>query len=253
MISDLQKASLWKRVSALLFDLILLVTMITGCSAGLSAALNYNQYNEALDGYYTKYEAEFDVTFDIPYEEYEAMSAEEKEKYDTAYEALASDPHVTYAYGMLMSNTLLIITFSILIAYLILEFAIPLWLGNGQTLGKKIFGIAVMRTGGIKVTPVCLFIRTVLGKFTVETMIPVLMVLMLYFSTIGMVGLLILVAVPLGQLISLVVTRTNSAIHDLLADTVTVDFASQMIFTDEQARTDYLKKIAAQEAQKKSY
>ena len=32
-----------------------------------------------------------------------------------------------------------------------------------------------------------------------------------------------------------------------LADTVTVDFASQMIFADQQARTDYLKKIAADE------
>lgn len=253
MISDLQKASLWKRFSALLFDVILLVTVVTGCSAGLSAVLNFDQYNDALDVYYAKYEAEYDVKFDIAFEDYQALSQADRERYDTAYEALSKDPEVTYAYGMLMSTTLLILTFSILIAYLILEFAVPLWLGNGQTLGKKIFGLAVMRTGGIKITPVCLFIRTVLGKFTIETMIPVLMILMLYFSTIGMVGLLILFAVPLGQLIALVVTRNNCAIHDLLADTVTVDFASQMIFADEQARTDYLKKIAAQEAQKKSY
>lgn len=253
MISDLQKASLWKRISALLFDLILLVTVITGCSAGLSAVLHYDEYNDALDGYYAKYEAQYGVTFDIPYEEYQAMSAEEKEAYDSAYAALSADKDVLYAYGMLMNTTLIIITFSILIAYLILEFAIPLWLGNGQTFGKKIFGIGVMRTGGIKINAVCLFIRTVLGKFTVETMIPVLMVLLLYFSSIGIVGLLILAAVFLGQIIALAVTRTNSAIHDLLADTVTVDLGSQMIFEDQQARTDYLKKIAAQEAERKTY
>lgn len=253
MFSDLQKASLWKRMSALLFDVILLLTLITGCAAGLSVLLDYDKHNDILDSYYEKYEKEYGVTFDISLEKYEALTAEEKAAYDAAYQALSSDEDALYAYNVLMNQTLIIITFSLLISYLILEFAVPLWLGNGQTLGKKIFGIAVMRTGGIKISPVCLFIRTVLGKFTIETMIPVLLVIMIYFSSIGITGLLILAAIFLVQIIAMAVTRTNSAIHDLLADTVTVDFASQMIFADQQARTDYLKKIAAQESERKTY
>ena len=59
---------------------------------------------------------------------------------------------------------------------------VPLKLGNGQTIGKKVFGIGVMRVDGVQLTTIQLFIRTILGKFTLETMIPVYIVLMIFFN-----------------------------------------------------------------------
>ena len=81
---------------------------------------------------------------------------------------------------VLVNYTFIIISFSILIGFLIVEFLFPMIFKNGQTLGKKIFGIGVMRVDGVKVTTPILFVRSILGKFTIETMMPVLMVIMIY-------------------------------------------------------------------------
>ena len=66
----------------------------------------------------------------------------------------------------------MITTLSTLIAFLLLEFAVPLMLKNGQTLGKKIFGVAVVRVDGVKVSPVMVFARGILGKCTIGTLAP---------------------------------------------------------------------------------
>jgi uncharacterized RDD family membrane protein YckC len=65
-------------------------------------------------------------------------------------------------------------------------------------------------------------------------MIPVLIVLMLYWGTIGIVGPIVLGLILIVQLVVMITTRTNSLIHDLLADTVVIDYASQMIFDSRE-------------------
>ena len=138
--------------------------------------------------------------------------------------------------------------FLILFAYLLLEFVVPLLLKNGQTLGKKIFGIAIMRTDGVKITPFALFVRTVLGKYTIETMVPVLIVIMIYFSILGLTGTVVLGLIALLQIILLAATKSRSAIHDLLACTVAVDFASQRIFDSSEELLEYKKKLHEERA-----
>ncbi|MBQ9121547.1 MAG: RDD family protein [Clostridia bacterium] len=253
MIGDLQRASVWKRASAALLDLILLAVMVVGVALLLSTILGYDDYNQTMLDGYAKYEAEYGVVFDISYEEYEAMSEEERARYDTAVDALSADEAVTNAYSMMLSLTLLIVSLGILFAYLILEFLVPLLLKNGQTVGKKVFGIAIMRTNGVKINAVCLFIRTVLGKYTIETMIPVLILLMIYFNTVGIVGPVILLLILGLELILMFTTYNRSPIHDLLAATVTVDLASQMIFDTEEQLLEHRKKLHAEEAAHKTY
>lgn len=253
MIYDLQKASMWKRISAWMFDTILLGILIVAFGCLLSMFLNYDGYNDTLSAAYEKYETRYDITFQITQEDYAAMPAEGQARYDAAYEALIADEEAIYAYNMVINLTLLITTFSILLAYVALEFAVPLLLGNGQTLGKKIFGIALMRTDGVKITTFMLFVRTVLGKFTIETMIPVLILIMLYFNIIGLAGTLVILALLLIQVLLLLFNRSNALIHDLIACTVAVDLASQMIFRSEQEMLDYKKRIAAERAARQDY
>ena len=136
---------------------------------------------------------------------------------------------------------------------LIVEFLVPLMLGDGRTLGKRIFGIGVMRTNGVRMSTVSLFIRTFIGKYTVETMIPVTILIMIYFNQIGLLGPAILFLILLVQAGVMIGTRTNSAIHDLLADTVTVDYPSQMIFESEEALLAAKKKAAAEKASRSVY
>lgn len=250
---ELQKAGMWKRISAALFDLILLGIVIVGAAFILSALTGYDACGQTVTDAYAYYEQAYGVNFELTQEEFDALGAEERTRYDEAYQALCEDSEAMYAYNMMVNLTLLISSISILIGYLITEFAVPLLMGNGQTLGKKIFGIALMRTDFIRVSAPLLFIRTILGKYTFETMVPVLICIMIYFNMAGPVAVLVLGAIPLLQIILLIATRTNSMIHDLLAKTVAVDYASQRIFEDEQELVEYKQKLHAERAARQEY
>lgn len=250
---DLQKASMWKRISAFLFDAIVLCLVAVAFGTLLSWVTGYDRYNLELEDYYTEYEQQYGVTFRITGEEYEAMTEAEREAYDTAYAALIADEDMLYTYNMVLHLTMLITSIGILLAFLVLEFAVPMLFGNGQTLGKKIFSLAVIRTDAVRVNGLQLFIRTVLGKYTLETMIPVYIVIMIFFNMVGLGGTLLLAALLIAQMVLAAVTRTNSLIHDLLAGTVVVDFPSQMIFRSTEELVDYTKRIHAERAARQPY
>jgi uncharacterized RDD family membrane protein YckC len=253
MVTSLQKASFGKRIISAIFDGILLSILAVGLAAVLSLAFGYNNYMDKVSDTYAKYEAEYNVKFQISAEEYNDLSETEKANYNTAYEELIKDKDLLYNYNMLLNLTLLIITFSILPAVLGLEFVVPLLFGNGQTLGKKIFGIALMNTESVKVTNVQLFARAILGKFAIEIMIPLSIILMMFFNSIGILGGLILIGILIIEAICIISTNTNSAIHDLLAQTVAVDMASQRIFESRDALIEHKKALHAEEAQKADY
>lgn len=253
MAYDLQKGNLWKRISAGMFDGILTGILAVGIGCLLSLLLNYNGHSQALDRAYAAYETEFGVTFDISMEDYEGMDDQQRQNYDAAYEALIQDPKVTRAYNMVLNLSMVIITIGILLALLVLEYAVPLLLGEGRTLGKKIFGLCLMRTDGVKMNNMQLFARTILGKFTIETMIPVYILLMLFWGITDLSGTLLLMGLLIAQCVIMAVTRTNSLIHDLLAGTVVVDYSSQMIFRTTEELIEYQKAIAAERARRQTY
>ncbi len=253
MITDLQKGNLTKRISAFLFDGILTLILILGIALLMSSALNYSSYTKTLDACYEKYGAEYGISVDITQEAYDKLDPAQKEAYEKANEALAKDTEAIYAYNMVINLALVMITVSILGAMVLLEFVVPMCFGNGQTLGKKIFGLAVMRADGVKINGVTLFVRTVLGKFTVETMIPLLIVLLILFGGIGILGTAILVLILLLQVIIMITSKTHALIHDKLANTVVVDAASQMIFGSELEMIAYKEKLHAEKSARQSY
>ncbi len=253
MKHELQKAGIWKRIAAWLFDFILWGILAVAMGTALSWLLGYDSRSTDLDRIYALYEHEYGVVFDITQTEYLALSEEARLNYDMAYAALAADPEAAQAYTWLMNLTLLITTGGILIATLIWDFLIPLLFGNGQTLGKKIFGLCLVRTDGVKMNTMQLFTRTILGKFTLETMIPVYVLLMLFWGTVGLNGTLILLALMCVQTGCVCFTRTRSAIHDLLAGTAVVDMSSQTIFASSEELIEYQKRIAAERAARQIY
>lgn len=253
MIFDLQKASLLKRASAYLLDLILLVIVVAGFAFFLSAITGYDDFSAQLEGYYDSYETEYGISFEITQQEYLEFDDAKKKAYDDAYAALVKDKEVIHTYNMVVNLTLTIVSLSILLSYLALEFVLPLILKNGQTVGKKIFGIAVIRPDGVKMNAIALFIRTVLGKFTIETMIPVLIIIMILFNSIGIVGPAVIGLILILQLVLVFATKNKTLIHDLLANTVAVDMQSQLIFENDEEMIEYKKKISAEQANSSSY
>ena len=120
-------------------------------------------------------------------------------------------------------------------------------------MGKRIFGLCVIRTDCVKMSPVQLFVRTLLGKFAVETMIPIYLIMMIFWGIVGLGGTLVLVLLLLVEIILLIATRRNAAIHDLLAGTVVADYTSQMIFDSSEALLAYQKRIHAEQAARQDY
>ena len=257
MNTDLQKASTWKRISAWLFDTILMVSVVVLFGYVLSGILNFDGYYGDLTTAYEKYETQFGIDFEISQEAYLAMDEAQRTAYDEAYnrahEALVADEGAMQSYGMVINLALLITSISILLGYLVMELLIPILLKNGQTLGKKIFSIAVMRTDSIRLTPVQLFVRTVLGKYAVGTMIPVYVILLLLLNTMGVIGLAIVAGLAIAQVICLIAGGEGRAIHDRLAGTVVVDISSQRIFKDSDDLIAYTKKVHAEQAKHREY
>ena len=253
MIYDLQKASMWKRISAFLFDLILLSIVSVLFAWALSKVLSYDGYQQRLSDAYTRVGEEYGIDLRMPLAEYNALDEAGRDRLNAAYDALSADGDATGTYNMLIQLTILISSIAILLGYLVMEFAVPLKLGNGQTLGKKAFGLAVMYSDGVRLRAVGLFIRTVLGKYAVETMIPVIILMMIFWGTIGIMGPIVLFAILAVEAAVLAATKTNAMIHDLLATTVVVDYASQMIFETREDMIHYKEKIHAEMVAKQEY
>ena len=270
MIYDLQKASVLKRISAWLLDFILLAIVITGLTWGLAAAFGYYQNQSFIadvnNEYDEKYFSEINgegcrpenrkLTFDtniMTAEKYNALSEEDRAYFDSVYDIYKVDERVNFAFAKEITVLLSAASIAIILAYLGLEFFVPLKLGNGQTIGKKIFAIGVMQVNGVKITSISLFARSMLGKCTIETMVPALISIMILRGAINIVGLLVLALIAIFQLILLISTKTNSLIHDVFAFTVTVDMPSQMIFDTEEDLIAYKKRIHAEAVENAKY
>jgi uncharacterized RDD family membrane protein YckC len=253
MTHDLQKASMWKRISAFLFDSILLVVIAVGVAFLLSAIFNFDGVVAERDELRQGYETSYGVDFDIEYEDYQKLTDEERKLYDDSYAKFATDPEANRLGALVVNLTLIIITFAVLIPSLLLEFMVPVLFGNGQTLGKKIFGIAVVRTDSVKISRFQLFIRAVLGKYTLETMVPVFLVLLLFFNVMPLFCIAMLAILFILQVAFTLFSYLHTPIHDLISGAVVVDYSSQMIFESSEKMLEYKKKLHAEEAEKAQY
>ncbi len=247
---DVQKASLLKRFSAWMLDAILLLMLGTAFCVLASSLMDFDGQYDKLQGIYEKYEKEYGIAFDkLP----EDMSEEEQALYNAADEALQKDDEALYYFTRVIYIILGSITAGLLLSFLILEFFVPLLLKNGQTVGKKIFGIGLMRVDGVRITPFALFARAVLGKFTIETMLPLITLFMTLMGMFGLVGLMIPLILLLVQIVVMVRTETNSMIHDHLAVTVAVDLASQMIFETPEDLMAYKNRLHEEKVSQTPY
>ena len=250
---DLQKASISKRLSAFLFDIIIFSIAAVGFIWMITSITNFGAQVEKYDAHYDRYAAEYGLDRDITQDEFLALPEEEQQRYRDVEELFKNDEVVFRDYQLVINLALLSVSVGLFLAFMLLEFAVPLFFGNGQTLGKKIFAVGVMRVDGVKVTAPIVFVRGILGKYTIETMVPLFLVFMSFMGMMGIMGLIVLVLLALFEVFLVIYTHTNSLIHDALSQTVTVDLASQMIFESTEEMIEYKKRIHASEVERAEY
>lgn len=253
---ELQKASMPKRIAALLIDLILVAVIASGAAWMLAGVLGYDGYAETIQQSYDKYSEIYGVDLQMSRAEFDALPPEQQAKAEAGWTAMDDPAQNAVALGakdMIHQLILIITSLSILLGIVIVEIVLPLIVKNGQTLGKKVFSLSVVRKDGIQINNVQLFVRSILGKYAVETMILVYALLALYMGVGNAVMILMAMLVIIVQLGSVIITADNCAIHDLMCGTVVVDHSSQMIFKSTDDLIAYQKKVAAERASRQPY
>lgn len=263
---ELKKIGFVKRASALLLDAILLAVLTTGFMFILSLICDYRGQSEKASNYLNQWEdyrieyiSDIAKNYGFTYTESddgsyafkkgtedssidevldalvkdEARQGRMEEAY-AAYKKLPSVSVVNSQYEYVYTMLFMIISIGVLLAYLVLEFVLPIILKNGRTVGKKVFGICLVQPNCVKVSKLQLFARTILGKFAIETMFPILLVFLFLFGGIGWLAIILFVAITLLNIILFIVTKNKTPIHDMIAGTVTVDMSLQMIYQSEQ-------------------
>lgn len=206
------------------------------------------------------FETENDLTYDISEEDYNALDEKTRKKYDSINGRIDSIGNANKVYTkespLVLSFTLMITTIGIFLSVFVLEFVFPLFFKNGQTIGKKVFSIAVMHTNGVRVRPFSMFVRSILGMYVFEIMVPVLVGIMIFFNILNLIiGICVLVAIVILQMAVYIATRNTSKsfLHDLMARTVVVDLSSQMIFDSEEERIEFVKAEQRELAERDAY
>lgn len=257
---DLQKAGVFKRISAFLFDFILISIVAVGVAFAISGITNFNTTLDSYQSHINQYAEENGIKLDITEDEYNALSEEERKLYDGMGAELSKNEDFLRDYQLVIGMTLVMITLAPFIAFLLLEFLVPLFLKNGQTLGKKIFAVGVVRMDSVRITPFILFARNMLGKYTIGVMIPLYMAVFVFMRALLGISFLspllcvvIFATVVLLNIGLFVGTRAHTCIHDCFAGTVAIDMATQMIFDSADEMLEFKKRVHQEMAEKAQY
>ena len=222
----LQKAPLGKRLAAFVFDFTVWALLAVLCSTLVNAFIKFDAYYDQMNNVYAQYGEQYGVNVTMTEEEYNAMTQEEIDAmnvaYETMQEAVLADENVVNMYATFVQKLIILVAVSLLTATIVLEFAIPLALGNGQTLGKKLVNIGVAHKNGDKVTSREMFMRTFFGKFSVEIIIPAFIVMMVWFGVAGLGGIAILLGIAGTQAMLVLATPQRRAFHDMVSSTYVV-------------------------------
>ncbi len=278
---ELRKIGFIKRASALLLDAILLAVLTTGFMFVISLICQYDRAEELADSYYAQWEdfrkdyigkvAEYyGFTYTVDDNGGYTVTKDGKEsslnevvqalidsngqdeatrEAYAAYENLPPVEKVNAQYRYVYTMLFMMVSVGIFLAYLVLEFILPLIFKNGQTIGKKIFGICLVRPDCVKITNLALFARTFVGKFAIETMFPVLLIFLFLFGGLGVLAIILFFAITILNVVLFFATRNKTPIHDIIAGTVAADMKLQMIFGSQEELNEK-RKLMQQEKEK---
>lgn len=251
---DLQRASISKRLAAFMVDFFIFILLFALIASLFSWIFQYSASIKNFSEFYKKYEEKYNIDTNISPEEYEKLPEETKQRYEAATKELEENmDEVIELYLEVATKTFLVIAVSMFFSFIITDLAVPLFLKNGQTVGKKLFAIGVMRVDNVRVSHFQMFVRAIVGKFLIESLIPVMLIILEFFGVLGGIGYIIVALYVAVQVIMFFVTKNKYALHDALAVTVAVDMQTQMIFNSAEELVAYKAKLHEEEAMRSSY
>lgn len=248
MITDFQKPSFLKRISAFLIDFICFVIIGTFFAFIVSLITNYSGHVADFKNYYKVYEDLYNINLTSK-EAFNSFTSAELARYEEAIAAMNADKEVIKTWNLICYLPILMLSIASILSSLVVEFIMPLIFKNGQTLGKKIFNIAVIRPDGVKASTFQLFARSMLGKCTIEIMVPGIIIIMMVLGSIGIVGPIILGLIAIIEIVIFFRNDERFLLHDLIAYTACCNKSSQMIFNSEKEMIQYKEELSRKQAE----
>lgn len=138
MANTSNKAGLSKRASAFFIDAVLLLLLAVALAYVLSLAFGYSRFSQAYSSGIERYAAQYNVQFDkvVSQADFDALTDQQKASYEAAVAAMNEDTEILDALSSMVKLIFLIAALSLFLAFMALEFIVPLFLKQGRTLGK---------------------------------------------------------------------------------------------------------------------
>lgn len=219
------------RIAAFIIDAILLVILLTGILYLSSVVFHYDAHLAALESEYIK---EGFLVLNPETNKYEYLS-ETASNYQVVLESIKNNKIIISEQNFLNSYTSQAPIACIAIVLFITEFIVPLFLGNGQTVGMKVFKIALISNNNIKISPLQLFARCLIGKIAILGVIPMFGVSFILFNpTGGLLGTLIIIVILIIQITAIMKNKNHAGIQDIIAQVYPVNYSETVIYRNKK-------------------
>ena len=230
---SLNLAPMGKRLAAWLLDFILTITLAVGFMLLASVLVNYDKQVEKLNEYYDihnvyRTDEKGNKTF------CEANPNDEYDSCNVAWAKFAEDEEAVAQYNRVNEYSIGILSSGLVLSIMSMYFVVPLCLKHGRTIGKKVMGISLISNEEIKVNHRQMFIRALMGNFLVLSMIPVLLFFTAMISGGGFFYSFIALGIEFANIVAVLVSKKKQNFADMIAKTIAVDSASQIIFDTKE-------------------
>ncbi len=216
-----------KRSFAAAIDLLLIAILTVFLAMPMSRITGFRSARDEVNEVSARIKEESGISADLTPQEYQSLTDEQIEKYEALWIEYLNHEQNVRTYNRMVIGSYLTILGSILVAVIVFELAIPLVLGDGQTLGKKLMGLAVIKMDGEAVDAIGIIARALLGKFLVEIALPVFSFLSIYNGMSGSMNTVLIIGLFLVQAACMGFTKERRLIHDFLSGTRVVALDSE--------------------------
>ena len=231
------------RVAAFILDFVLLLILFTGILYFISLFADFDNHYAILQEEYKKVGY---LIFNPEVNDYVFITPDSP-NYDSVIDLINENELLLKELSFVNRFSVNAPLISVTISMFILEFIIPLFLKNGQTIGMKFFKIALISNNNLAVTSTQLFARCLIGKIAILGVVPVLAILYIFLNAGGgLFGSIILLIIVIIQLIMIIKNKNHEGIQDKIAQVYPVNFTETVIYKTqkelEEAQLIYTKK-----------
>lgn len=214
-----------KRIGAFILDFICIIIILVGLCLLFSVLFGYDQTNEALDLKYIEYGIKY-------YDEENNLLITKgtDEELALLWNLFDQDAEAVHLWERIVDLSLIIPILSLTLSMLIFEFLIPLIMKHGRSIGRYVFKIGLITNEEIEVKGIHLFIRFLFGKLIINSLIPLICLLLVYLNLANFLSVMILFCILIINLAFIIFSKNHIGISDRLAKVYPCEMEGQTFF-----------------------